>query len=116
MSEKIEDLGNEELVQEYRETVEFRTIESEEGQVSPKEINLRQALEQEILERMETIGSSERTNEVYNYISSNPNCSYSEVLSSVGEAGETIDALTELRNKGEIYEPEKDCLRVTETD
>jgi len=114
MSEELSDLSNEELVQEYRETVEFRTEESLQGQVSNRQIKLRKALEQEILERMASTGTNEKTKEVYEYIRENPECSFSEVLQSVGETGETIDALAELRNKGEIYEPEKDRLRVTE--
>lgn len=52
MSE-IDELPNEKLVEEYRETVEFRAIESERGQVTPHEMAYRKALEEEILERLE---------------------------------------------------------------
>lgn len=45
-------MSDEELVNEYRETVEFRTEESIHGQVTPHEIEFRKALEQEILDRM----------------------------------------------------------------
>jgi hypothetical protein len=51
---EIEDLSNEELLVEYRQTVEFRTIESEAGQVSPKQIQLKRELEGEIIERMDS--------------------------------------------------------------
>ncbi|NLV09307.1 hypothetical protein GOC74_05100 [Halomicrobium mukohataei] len=50
---EIEEMSNEELVEEYRETVEFRAIESSQGQVTPHEIQFRKALENEILERMD---------------------------------------------------------------
>lgn len=46
-------MTDEELIKEYRETVEFRAIESENGQVTPHEIDLRKALEKEIKDRME---------------------------------------------------------------
>ncbi|WP_440988770.1 hypothetical protein [Haloarchaeobius baliensis] len=49
---EIEEMSNDELVEEYRETVEFRAIESEHGQVTPHEIDYRKALEQEIVDRM----------------------------------------------------------------
>lgn len=114
MTDEIEDLSDEELLNEYRATVEFRTIESEEGQVSPKQINLRKALERELLERMDSIGTNERASEVYEYIRENPDCSYVEVLESVGENGDTIDCIHYLRQTGEIYEPTENNLRVTE--
>jgi hypothetical protein len=114
MSDDIEGLGDEELVSEYRDTVEFRTIESEEGQVSPKQINLQQALRDQILERMNSAGTNERTTEVYTYVRDNPDCSYSEILGAVGEVGETIDAIYQLRRAGEIYEPNEGKLRATE--
>lgn len=50
---EIEEMDDEELIEEYRETVEFRAIESEHGQVTPHEIDFRKALESEILDRME---------------------------------------------------------------
>ncbi|MDL0144120.1 hypothetical protein [Halobacterium salinarum] len=50
---EIEEMDDEELVEEYRATVEFRAIESEQGQVTPHEIEFRKALENEILERMD---------------------------------------------------------------
>jgi len=50
---EISELDDQELIREYRETVEFRAIESERGQVTPHEIQFRKALETEILERME---------------------------------------------------------------
>lgn len=115
MTDEIQDLENEELIQEYRETVEFRVEESLQGQVSPKQINLRKALESEILERMDSIGGTdERTNDVYEYIRENPDCTYSAVLQSVGETGDTIDCIHYLRQTGEIYEPTENNLRVTE--
>ena len=46
-------MDDDELITEYRETVEFRAIESEQGQVTPHEIQFRKALEREILERMD---------------------------------------------------------------
>ncbi|MDL0118255.1 hypothetical protein PNQ29_00580 [Halobacterium salinarum] len=49
---EIDEMDDDELVEEYRETVEFRAIESECGQVTPHEIEFRKALEQEILDRM----------------------------------------------------------------
>lgn len=49
---EIEELEDNELIVEYRETVAYRAIESEEGQVSPKQIQLKRELESEILERM----------------------------------------------------------------
>jgi hypothetical protein len=53
MSEKdIQDLTDAELVNEYESVVSFRAIEQQEGQVSPAEIQLKEALEEEILERM----------------------------------------------------------------
>jgi len=50
---EIEEMDDEELVEEYRETVEFRAIESSRGQVTPHEIDYRKALEQEIVDRMD---------------------------------------------------------------
>ncbi|WP_176450737.1 hypothetical protein [Halorubrum ezzemoulense] len=49
---EIDEMDDEELIEEYRETVEFRAIESSRGQVTPHEIEFRKALESEILERM----------------------------------------------------------------
>ena len=114
MSDEIGDLSNEELVQEYRETVEFRIEESIQGQVSPKEIKLRKALEEEIVERMASTVNSEKTDTVYNYVQENPDSTISEVLEATGKVGETVDALHYLRQKGEIYEPQQGQLRVTE--
>ena len=51
MSE-IEELSDEELLTEYRRTVEYRTEESLIGQVTPHEMEYKEALEDEILERM----------------------------------------------------------------
>ena len=112
--DEIEDLGAEELIKEYRETVEFRTEERLQGHVSNRQIKLRRALEREILDRMESelIESSNKI-EVYEYIRENPDCSYVEVLESVGGGGEIIDALYYLRQSGEIYEPKENNLRVT---
>jgi len=50
---EIDEMDDEELVEEYRETVEFRAIELEHGQVTPHEIEFRKALENEILDRMD---------------------------------------------------------------
>ena len=50
---EITEMDDEELIREYRETVEFRAIESDHGQVTPHEIDYRQALEREILDRMD---------------------------------------------------------------
>ncbi|WP_435116585.1 hypothetical protein [Halolamina sp. C58] len=50
---EISEMDDEELIKEYRETVEFRTEESIHGQVTPHEIEFRKALENEILERMD---------------------------------------------------------------
>lgn len=50
--EEISEMSNEELLTEYRETVEFRTEESLRGQVTPHEIDYLEALEREIVERM----------------------------------------------------------------
>ena len=50
--EEIEEMSDERLIKEYRETVEFRAVESENGQVTPHEIDFRKALEQEIRDRM----------------------------------------------------------------
>jgi len=50
---EIEDMDDEELIEEYRHTVEFRTEESLQGQVTPHEIQFLEALESEIKERME---------------------------------------------------------------
>lgn len=52
MTDELSELSNEELIQEYRETVEFRTEESIQGQVSNRQIKLRKALEEEIVQRM----------------------------------------------------------------
>ncbi|WP_311171204.1 hypothetical protein [Halobellus ordinarius] len=49
---EISEMDDEELLDEYRATVEFRAIESEHGQITPHEIQFRKALEEEILERM----------------------------------------------------------------
>jgi hypothetical protein len=50
---EISEMGDEELISEYRETVKFRAIESDRGQVTPHEIQYREAFETEILERMD---------------------------------------------------------------
>ena len=49
----LDELDDDELIEEYRRTVEFRAVESAEGQVTPHEIELRQALERELLRRMD---------------------------------------------------------------
>lgn len=49
---EIDKMDDEELIEEYRHTVEFRTKESLQGQVTPHEIDKQEALEEEILERM----------------------------------------------------------------
>lgn len=50
---EIDEMEDEELLEEYRDTVEFRAIESEQGQVTPHEIEFRKALQREILDRMD---------------------------------------------------------------
>jgi len=50
---EIDGMDDKELIVEYRETVEFRAIESSRGQVTPHEIDYRKALEQEIVDRMD---------------------------------------------------------------
>jgi hypothetical protein len=49
----LSEMDDEALIGEYRETVAFRAIESERGQVTPHEVQYRKALESEILDRME---------------------------------------------------------------
>lgn len=49
---EIEELDNEELVEEYKHTIEFRVEESLSGQVTPHEITRLEVLEEEILERL----------------------------------------------------------------
>jgi len=51
--EEISEMDDDELVEEYKHTVEFRTEESLQGQVTPHEIDKLEALEQEIKSRME---------------------------------------------------------------
>jgi len=50
---EIDEMDDDELIETYRDTVEFRAIESNQGQVTPHEIDRLNALEQEIKERME---------------------------------------------------------------
>jgi hypothetical protein len=119
MTDEIEDLSDEELVEEYRDTVEFRTIESEEGQVSPKQINLQDGLRAEIIERIqekEKTKVGQRMNRVYVYIQHNPECTYQDVLKAIGSNRTTIDALYYLAQKGAIYQPMENTLRVTDQD
>jgi hypothetical protein len=49
---ELSEMDDEELLEEYRATVEFRAVESDRGQVTPHEIEFRKALEAELLDRM----------------------------------------------------------------
>ncbi|SDX62315.1 hypothetical protein [Halobellus clavatus] len=45
-------MSDEALLEEYESVVWFRAVESHNGQVSPKEIALKRALEEELLTRL----------------------------------------------------------------